>query len=167
MKPFVQTSLQFKVQSDQLQQVTEDQMNSDQFSFASRQLIHVPELFSSRFADLAEKHERKGLVVTFQNFLRFLDGKQFDELASNRTRALEFLNRYFQEDQAYFGDRNEPSMTVFEFCDFLFSRENSLWDPTNEKVTHDMSRPLSHYWIASSHNTFVFFLVYISAKPVI
>lgn len=155
MKPFVQTSLQFKVQSNQLQQVTEDQMDFDQFSYASRQLIHVPELFSSRFADLAEKHDRKGLVVSFQNFLRFLDGKQFDELASNRTRALDFLNRYFHQDQAYFGDRNEPVMTVLEFCDFLFSRENSLWDPSNEKVTHDMSRPLSHYWIASSHNTYV------------
>ncbi|EGT51746.1 hypothetical protein CAEBREN_05222 [Caenorhabditis brenneri] len=155
MKPFVQTSLQYKVQSDQLQQVTEDQMNFDQFSYASRQLIHVPELFTSRFADLAEKHDRKGPVVTFQNFLRFLDGKQFDDMASNRTRALEFLNRYFHEDQAFYGERNEPTMTVLEFCDFLFSRENSLWDPTNEKVTHDMSRPLSHYWIASSHNTYL------------
>ncbi|CAI5442987.1 unnamed protein product [Caenorhabditis angaria] len=149
MKPFVQTSLQFKVQSLQLQEVTEDLMDFEKFSYATRQLIHVPELFNSRFSDLAENDSHRGQIITFQNFLRFLDNKQFDELASNRTRALDFINRYSQQE------RNDPSMTVLEFCDFLFSRENSLWDPTNEKVTHDMSRPLSHYWIASSHNTYL------------
>ncbi|CAB3405559.1 unnamed protein product [Caenorhabditis bovis] len=156
MKPFVQTSLQFNVQSKELQEITEDLMTFEQFSNASRMLIHVPELFNSRFADLAEYCEKRGTqIVTFQNFLRFLDNKQFDELASNRTRAFEFLNRYLHQDHCSQADRSEPLLTVPEFCDFLFSRENSLWDPTNEKVTHDMTRPLSHYWIASSHNTYL------------
>lgn len=41
-----------------------------------------------------------------------------------------------------------------EFMDFLFSKQNELWDETNDEVTQDMKRPLSHYWIASSHNTY-------------
>lgn len=40
MKPFVQTSLQYKVSSRQLQEVTEDQMNLLQFSQATRNFIH-------------------------------------------------------------------------------------------------------------------------------
>lgn len=40
-----------------------------------------------------------------------------------------------------------------EFLDFLFSKQNDLWDPKKDIVYQDMTRPLSHYWIASSHNT--------------
>uniref|UniRef100_A0A1I7XUP5 Phosphoinositide phospholipase C n=1 Tax=Heterorhabditis bacteriophora TaxID=37862 RepID=A0A1I7XUP5_HETBA len=108
-------------------------------------------LFSSRFTDLSDD----GATVSFPNFLRFLEKRQNDELSNNRTRAIEFLRRYLNQDQSFNHDRIEPSLSVMEFCDFLFSRENSIWDPVNEKVTQDMNRPLSHYWIASSHNTYL------------
>jgi hypothetical protein len=45
-----------------------------------------------------------------------------------------------------------------QFIDYLFSKGNSLWDPAHNEVTQDMTRPLSHYWIASSHNTWVLIL---------
>lgn len=44
MKPFVQTSLQYKVGSKQLQDATEDDMNLVQFSKAARNFIHLPEV---------------------------------------------------------------------------------------------------------------------------
>lgn len=47
------------------------------------------------------------------------------------------------------------SITESEFIDFLYSVENSIWDRTNDQIQDDMSRPLSHYWIASSHNTYL------------
>ncbi|VDL70676.1 unnamed protein product [Nippostrongylus brasiliensis] len=123
MKPFVQTSLQYKVSSRQLQEVTEDQMNLLQFSKATRNFIFSQQLFSSRFAELSPD----GKCVQFDDFVRFLEQMQSDPLVIER----------------------------FQFCDFLFSRENSIWDSMNEKVIHDMTRPLSHYWIASSHNTYL------------
>ncbi|VDK60354.1 unnamed protein product, partial [Cylicostephanus goldi] len=152
MKPFVQTSLQYKVSSRQLQEVTEDQMNLLQFTKATKNFIHSHTLFTSRFAELSQD----GTTITFDGFMRFLELMQRDDMISNRARVVDFLKRFLNIDE-YLNETlpEEPSLSVMEFCDFLFSRENSIWDSMNEKVIHDMTRPLSHYWIASSHNTYL------------
>uniref|UniRef100_A0A672FDU0 Phosphoinositide phospholipase C n=1 Tax=Salarias fasciatus TaxID=181472 RepID=A0A672FDU0_SALFA len=51
---------------------------------------------------------------------------------------------------------NDPEFTVSEFLGFLFSKENSLWDEKFSQINNlDMNNPLSHYWISSSHNTYL------------
>ncbi|CAG9530654.1 unnamed protein product [Cercopithifilaria johnstoni] len=150
MKPFVQTSLQYKVQSKQLQEVCEETMYYDTFANAYRKLLHASPLFSEHFAAYSDD----AAVVSFNNFLRFHKDKQNDEIGMMREKASDFLRRFLKEWDPY-RDIPEPALSVTEFCDFLFSRENSLWDSINENVIHDMNRPLSHYWIASSHNTYL------------
>uniref|UniRef100_A0A8C8FMB0 1-phosphatidylinositol 4,5-bisphosphate phosphodiesterase gamma n=1 Tax=Oncorhynchus tshawytscha TaxID=74940 RepID=A0A8C8FMB0_ONCTS len=45
---------------------------------------------------------------------------------------------------------------LYEFLTFLYSKENSLCDPRPAVVvSDDMKRPLSQYWISSSHNTYL------------
>ena len=51
-------------------------------------------------------------------------------------------------------DVEEPWLVVAEFLDLLFSRENTIWRG-DELEAYDFTRPLSHYWIASSHNTYL------------
>ncbi|XP_012868155.1 PREDICTED: 1-phosphatidylinositol 4,5-bisphosphate phosphodiesterase gamma-2 [Dipodomys ordii] len=45
---------------------------------------------------------------------------------------------------------------LLQFLTYLFSRENSIWDDKYDAVDmQDMNNPLSHYWISSSHNTYL------------
>ena len=50
--------------------------------------------------------------------------------------------------------RGRPSLARDEFQDFLFSPENAAADPRHRGVVHDMTRPLAHYFVESSHNTY-------------
>uniref|UniRef100_A0A6Q2Y6Z9 1-phosphatidylinositol 4,5-bisphosphate phosphodiesterase gamma n=1 Tax=Esox lucius TaxID=8010 RepID=A0A6Q2Y6Z9_ESOLU len=46
--------------------------------------------------------------------------------------------------------------TLLQFLTYLFSRENTIWDAALDQVgPEDMNNPLSHYWISSSHNTYL------------
>jgi len=41
-----------------------------------------------------------------------------------------------------------------QFLTFLFSKENSIWNSQLDMVCpENMNKPLSHYWISSSHKT--------------
>ena len=62
--------------------------------------------------------------------------------------------RHFLQDPSR--DVQEPYFTVSEFLDWLFSKENQLFDAANHsKVTQDMTRPLAHYTCNASHNTYL------------
>uniref|UniRef100_A0AAQ6ALI8 1-phosphatidylinositol 4,5-bisphosphate phosphodiesterase gamma n=1 Tax=Amphiprion ocellaris TaxID=80972 RepID=A0AAQ6ALI8_AMPOC len=42
------------------------------------------------------------------------------------------------------------------FLTYLFSKENTIWDSSLDQVCpENMNNPLSHYWISSSHNTYL------------
>lgn len=45
------------------------------------------------------------------------------------------------------------SFSILQFVNFLMSKRNSLFKDESATIYQDMDRPLSHYWIASSHNT--------------
>ena len=41
------------------------------------------------------------------------------------------------------------------FTSYLLGPEGDIFNPEHSRVNQDMTRPLSHYFIASSHNTYV------------
>ena len=95
-------------------------------------------------------YSKTGKTVTLQEFQNFLLVEQQDPLGNSEHEASRFVREYLQDPQR---DVQEPYFTFSEFISFLFSKQNDIWDSKYDHVYQDMSRPLSHYWIASSHNT--------------
>lgn len=106
------------------------------------------------FFDRFSRYTSDERIVSFGEFQRFLNECQGDEVGQNKDQLGEFLRKYLREfDIAR--DVSEPYLSTNEFVEYLFSNENSIFDPINNRVVHDMTRPLTHYWIASSHNTYL------------
>ncbi|KOC61102.1 1-phosphatidylinositol 4,5-bisphosphate phosphodiesterase gamma-1 [Habropoda laboriosa] len=97
-------------------------------------------------------YSKTGQIVTVQDFQNFLITEQQDSLGNKEIVVSCFIRDYLQDPQR---DVQEPHFTFSEFIDFLFSKQNSVWDSKYSRIYQDMSKPLAHYWIASSHNTYL------------
>lgn len=111
--------------------------------------------FFQRVQDTFDKHTtycKNAKSVTLQEFANFLTTEQNDELGNDERKVSSFIREFLKDPQR---DVEDPFFTVSEFLDFLFSKQNDVWDCTKDVVYHDMTRPLAHYWISSSHNTYL------------
>uniref|UniRef100_A0A7N8YRM7 1-phosphatidylinositol 4,5-bisphosphate phosphodiesterase gamma n=1 Tax=Mastacembelus armatus TaxID=205130 RepID=A0A7N8YRM7_9TELE len=93
-------------------------------------------------------------LYDFQKFLQ-MDQKVLSSFSATVTALQKLLCTHFciRLVSGVLGLRPESCQG---FLTFLFSKENSVCDPRLSPVVHDdMKRPLSQYWISSSHNTYL------------
>ncbi|XP_006881592.1 PREDICTED: 1-phosphatidylinositol 4,5-bisphosphate phosphodiesterase gamma-1 isoform X1 [Elephantulus edwardii] len=91
--------------------------------------------------------------VSLPEFQQFLLDYQGELWAVDRLRVQEFVLSFLRDPLR---EIEEPSLFLDEFVTFLFSKENSVWNSQLDAVCPDtMNNPLSHYWISSSHNTYL------------
>uniref|UniRef100_A0A8C1L4Y7 Phosphoinositide phospholipase C n=1 Tax=Cyprinus carpio TaxID=7962 RepID=A0A8C1L4Y7_CYPCA len=84
---------------------------------------------------------------------RFLKDKIGETWANNLNQVRELMTIFIDDTMRM---TNDPAFTVEEFLSFLFSKENSIWyEKFSEICPLDMNNPRSHYWINSSHNTYL------------
>ncbi|KAI5640351.1 phosphatidylinositol-specific phospholipase c, Y domain-containing protein [Phthorimaea operculella] len=105
--------------------------------------------------EIFDKHAlycSNGTTITLREFQRFLVVEQHDKMGDDEKKTSQFIRDYLKDPQR---DIYEPYFTLNEFVEMLFSKQNSIWDSSHDVVTQDMTRPLSHYWISSSHNTYL------------
>uniref|UniRef100_A0A8D1GHU5 1-phosphatidylinositol 4,5-bisphosphate phosphodiesterase gamma n=1 Tax=Sus scrofa TaxID=9823 RepID=A0A8D1GHU5_PIG len=92
-------------------------------------------------------------AVHLHDFQRFLLHEQQELWAQDLNKVRERMTKFIDDTMR---ETAEPFLFVDEFLTYLFSRENSIWDEKYDVVDmQDMNNPLSHYWISSSHNTYL------------
>ncbi|ODN02952.1 1-phosphatidylinositol 4,5-bisphosphate phosphodiesterase gamma-1 [Orchesella cincta] len=109
------------------------------------QLVHDRSIFDEYFA---EKYSNDRNLISTREFESFLKTEQKEVVVDVCTVIREYLQDPLRDVQL-------PELTVPEFLDYLYSKQNEIWDSRNSHVSQDMTRPISHYWIASSHNTYL------------
>ncbi|CAB4059466.1 PLCG1 [Lepeophtheirus salmonis] len=119
------------------------EISFDDFCNILQELLLTRDLFKDVFGIYSSDGRR----VTLQEFKKFLekDHPSIDEDVGAQMRK-------FLQDTSR--DVKDPYFTIYEFMDWLFSKNNRIY-LESEIVDQSMNRPLSHYWISSSHNTYL------------
>uniref|UniRef100_A0A8C9YPJ3 Phosphoinositide phospholipase C n=1 Tax=Sander lucioperca TaxID=283035 RepID=A0A8C9YPJ3_SANLU len=108
-----------------------------------RELLRRPEL------DAVFRHYSSNGCVLATAELRDFLGDQGEDASLNHAQSLILtyeLNDWAQKNQF---------MTQNGFTMYMLSRENDVVNPDHARVYQDMSYPLAHYFISSSHNTYL------------
>ncbi|KAF7661556.1 hypothetical protein LDENG_00259330 [Lucifuga dentata] len=108
-----------------------------------RELLRRPELDS-----VFRHYSSNGCVLSTAELRDFL-GDQGEDASLRHAQDLILtyeLNDWAQKNQF---------MTQNGFTMYMLSLENDVFNPDHARVYQDMSRPLAHYFISSSHNTYL------------
>uniref|UniRef100_A0A7N6ADF1 Phosphoinositide phospholipase C n=1 Tax=Anabas testudineus TaxID=64144 RepID=A0A7N6ADF1_ANATE len=108
-----------------------------------RELLRRPELDS-----VFRHYSSNGCVLSTAELRDFL-GDQGEDASLNHAQSLILtyeLNDWAQKNQL---------MTQNGFTMYMLSAENDVFNPDHARVYQDMTRPLAHYFISSSHNTYL------------
>ncbi|KAG5838375.1 1-phosphatidylinositol 4,5-bisphosphate phosphodiesterase gamma-1 [Anguilla anguilla] len=114
--------------------------------FDAQKSMEIP--FLQRFTERPDQAR-----VTLENFQSFLLEYQKELWATDNNQVQEYMFKYLKDPLR---EIEQPFFYPEEFLTYLFSKENTIWDWKLDQVCpEDMNNPLSHYWISSSHNTYL------------
>ncbi|XP_014640786.1 PREDICTED: 1-phosphatidylinositol 4,5-bisphosphate phosphodiesterase delta-4 isoform X3 [Ceratotherium simum simum] len=113
-----------------------------EFYKALTKRTEVQELFENFSAD--------GQKLTLLEFVDFLREEQKEgDRASDL--ALELIDRYEPSESG----KLRHVLSMDGFLSYLCSKDGDIFNPTCLPIYQDMTQPLSHYYINSSHNTYL------------
>ncbi|XP_036290461.1 1-phosphatidylinositol 4,5-bisphosphate phosphodiesterase delta-4 isoform X1 [Pipistrellus kuhlii] len=113
-----------------------------EFYKALTKRIEVQELFGNFSAD--------GQKLTLLEFVDFLQEEQKEgEHASDLALAL--IDRYEPSESG----KLRHVLSMDGFLSYLYSKDGDIFNPSCLPVYQDMTQPLNHYYINTSHNTYL------------
>ncbi|XP_055747473.1 inactive phospholipase C-like protein 2 [Salvelinus fontinalis] len=114
------------------------------------------ETFVEAYCELCTRPEIFFLLVQFSSNKEYLDSKDlmlFVEVEQGMEGVTEDMCRgIVQKYEPSAEGREKASLSIDGFTHYLLSSECHIFDPQHKRVCQDMSQPLSHYYINSSHN---------------
>ncbi|CAG2114603.1 unnamed protein product, partial [Medioppia subpectinata] len=88
--------------------------------------------------------------MTVEDLQLFLEGEQ-GVCGLSIEECLDLITKYEPSEEA----RNNKQLLIDGFTQFLLSEECDIMSVHHKDICHDMSQPLSHYFISTSHNTYL------------
>ncbi|XP_077086038.1 inactive phospholipase C-like protein 2 [Siphateles boraxobius] len=117
------------------------------------------EEFIEVFHDLCTRPEIYFLLVQFSSNKEFLDTKDlmiFLEAEQGMAKVSEDISvEVIQKYEPSKEGQLKGWLSLDGFTNYLMSGECHIFDPEQKTVCQDMNQPLSHYYINSSHNTYL------------
>uniref|UniRef100_A0A8C0YFN1 Phosphoinositide phospholipase C n=1 Tax=Cyprinus carpio carpio TaxID=630221 RepID=A0A8C0YFN1_CYPCA len=117
------------------------------------------EEFIEVFHDLCTRPEIYFLLVQFSSNKEFLDTKDlmiFLEAEQGMAKVSEDISvEIIQKYEPSKEGQLKGWLSLDGFINYLMSPDCHIFDPEQKTVCQDMNQPLSHYYINSSHNTYL------------
>ncbi|XP_047424300.1 1-phosphatidylinositol 4,5-bisphosphate phosphodiesterase delta-1a isoform X2 [Mugil cephalus] len=124
---------------------------SNSGSLEDAEITHFYELLTHReeIDEIYGNYAQTGGQMSAQDLLTFLLNEQREQATMEDAHRL--IEKYEVDEAA----KQKKHMTKDGFLMYLNHDEGSIFNPAHANVYQDMSQPLNHYYISSSHNTYL------------
>ncbi|XP_074857612.1 1-phosphatidylinositol 4,5-bisphosphate phosphodiesterase delta-4 isoform X2 [Carettochelys insculpta] len=120
-------------------------LEGEEFVLFYKALTHREDVW-----EIFEAFSADGKKLTLLEFVDFLRQEQL-EVENTEELAMELITRFEPSETA-----QACHMLTFDgFLRYLLSPEGAIFNPAHGLLYQDMSQPLCHYFISSSHNTYL------------
>ncbi|XP_074790193.1 1-phosphatidylinositol 4,5-bisphosphate phosphodiesterase eta-2 isoform X1 [Natator depressus] len=99
------------------------------------------------------------LMLTYSNHKDYLDAddlKRFLEIEQKMTNVTkEYCLQIINQFEPCLENKKQRALGIDGFTNYTRSPSGDIFNPEHYQVNQDMTQPLSHYFITSSHNTYL------------
>ncbi|XP_074659956.1 inactive phospholipase C-like protein 2 [Tubulanus polymorphus] len=120
-------------------------LSSEEFSCIFKEVTTRPEIYF-----LLVKYSSNADYLSTDDLLLFLEAEQ-GMTRVTKDKCMDIVNTFEPSKEG----RRKGQLGIDGFTAYLLSKECDIFDPEHKKVCQDMTHPLCHYFIASSHNTYL------------